>query len=468
MKVMVRTLVTLKRRTTQPAKSRIERKWFPFNSGVLCPRLAQTSLLVCILSLLAACQSYTQESAKIRVSMQSSRFEEALKLLDQSSISSQKRNTALYLMERGMIQYLNEDYAAAAEDWRKASEHIEKLYTISISSAAASMAVNDSYGDYEGELHEKVLLPTLSALSWLAAGDITKARIEARRLDEILSLLEKDEPNKDKPKFARDAFAHYLSGLIYEAKREWDSALIEYNRGLKNVLGSNSWNSERVRPSLFADPLCRIAHLRGRKEIKEAAEKSASLGSVCTSLPAAAEPDQAEVVIFYENGRSPIKESQDIVLPIQGQVVRISFPVYRAQSYSSRGAAVILNGTQKGRTQIVEDIGFLARKALESRRAVDTIKMAARVLAKDQAARAAGRALGPLAGLAASVVGAVTETADTRGWTSLPDQIEVYRLAVPAGKEMEVTVRPDSGKLLRFVGTLKPGEIKVMRLRSFF
>lgn len=436
------------------------------------PRIRLKLKIVCFLVVPAissyGCQSYTQQSEKIRLSMHSQRYEEALKLLDESSLAEQSRNRVLYLMERGMIQYLSEDYNGAAEDWRKASEQVDKLYTISISSTAASLAVNDSYGDYEGELHERVLLPTFSALSWLAAGDTNKARVEVRRLDEVLGLLEKKDPDKDRPAFARDAFAHYLSGLIYESKNEWDSALIEYNRGLKNVRSSGSWNSEKIQPALFADPLCRIAHLRSRREITELARTSVSSAAECSSLPATADPAQAELVVFYENGRSPLKEAQDIVLPIQGQVVRISFPVYRNQPYSSRSAEVFVDGVRKGRTRVVQDIGFLARKALESRRAIDTIKMGARVLAKDQAARAAGRALGPLAGLAASVVGAVTETADTRGWTSLPDEIEVFRVAVPSKKDVEISVRPDNGKPLRFQGRLRPGEIKVLRLRSFF
>lgn len=442
--------------------------WDSFDRRCVKSAMRLTSFVLLIVIASLGCQSYTQQSEKIRLRMHNQRYEEALTLLDESSLAKQERNRALYLMERGMIQYLSEDYTGAAEDWRQASEHIDKLYTISISNTAASLAVNDSYDDYDGELHEKVLLPTFSALSWLAAGDTNKARVEVRRLDEMLRLLEQKDANNDKPAFARDAFAHYLSGLIYESKGEWDSALIEYNRGLQNLRNSDSWNSEKIHPGLFADPLCRIAHLRGRREISKLAKVSVSSAAECRSLPATANPAYAELVVFYENGRSPIKMPQDIVLPIQGQVVRISFPVYRNQPYSSRSAEVFVDGVLKGRTRVVQDIGFLARKALESRRAIDTIKMGARVLAKDQAARATGRALGPLAGFAASVVGAVTETADTRGWTSLPDEIEVYRVAVPSRKKVTVTVRPDNGKPLRFQGLLRPGEIKVLRLRSFF
>ena len=96
--------------------------------------------------------------------------------------------------------------------------------------------------------------------------------------------------------------------------------------------------------------------------------------------------------------------------------------------------------------------------------------MIARVIAKDQASRAAGRAagnLGPLVRLATSIAGAVTERADTRAWTSLPDTIQVLRVAVPAGKVVRVKVDPNAGPPREFTVNLRPGAKKLVRLRTF-
>lgn len=422
---------------------------------------------VCVAALcLLSCQSYTGSSAQIRSSLIAARFDQALEKLDQSKIATEDRSKALYLMERGQILYLRGDYAEAAKVWREAGEHIDTLYTTSISNTAASLTINQSFSDYEGESHEQVLLPIFSALAWAALGDWNRARIEIRRTDEVLSQIKKREQG-GKELYGRDAFPHYLSALIYEANKEWDSAIIEYKRGLDALTANSSWAGQRVRASLIADPLCQLASLRKRTEMVEFAQKFVSGPLACNKPLQKNQRTTAEVVAFYEVGRSPLKVPRDIVIPIQGQVVRISFPVYERQPYASGTASIQVNNIRAGRTEVIQDIGHLARKALEARRGADTVKMAARVLAKDQAARATGRALGPLAGLVASVFGAVTETADTRSWTSLPDQIQVARLKVPANQLVTIRIVPNMGKPVEQSVRLNPGDVHVMRLRTF-
>jgi hypothetical protein len=439
-----------------------------FQLATSAPLRSLRILTLPVLSLfVVSCASYTQETESIRSAVYLSNYSAALEKLDKSSLATQSRNKALFLMERGTILFLDQKYRDAAKDWRTASEHIDKLYTTSISNTAASFAVNDSYSDYEGELHEKVLLPTFAALAYLSAGDIAGARVEVRRTDELMTALE--NAGNDKPKYQRDAFTHYLSAIIYEAGREWDSAIIEYKRGLDNLKSGKSWNDSKISPDHFALPLCRLAKFRNRSTLFTEARESARNKAECDKQSELS--NQAELIVFYENGRSPIKVARDIVLPIQGQVVRVSYPSYERKSYSSTGAVVTIDGNREGRTSLIEDIGLLAEKSLESRRTRDIVKMAARVIAKDQAARATGRALGPLAGLAASIVGAVTETADTRGWTSLPGELQVLRIPLKAslaGKNIRVEVVPENGKPLRQEVEVQPYQKVFLRLRTFY
>lgn len=434
----------------------------PWNTCAVSTR----ATIVAAAMLTSACSSYTDDTKHLRTSLVSGRYERALEDLDKSSLAQQKRNRVLYLMERGTILFLDEQYRTAARDWRKASEISEQLYTVSLSSAATSLAVNDSFSDYEGELHEKVLLPIFSALAYLADGDIGAARIETRRTDELMTALE--NAGSDRPEYARDSFAHLVSGLVYETLKEWDSALIEYRRGLHNLKSSRVASDASISADLFAKPLCRIAKLRKRDDLLKEVKRLADNPVHCP------EPEdwmrKAEIVVFYENGRSPIKVARDIVLPVQGQVVRISYPSYERSYYSSRGATISVNSSQAGRTELAQNIGLLAQKALDARRAKDLIKMTARIIAKDQAARATGRALGPLAGLAASIVGAVTETADTRGWTSLPNEIQVLRVWVDPpkqGRDVLVRIDPDAGKPLVREFKVRESQKLFIRHRTF-
>ena len=424
--------------------------------------------------LLCSCASYTDDTKSLRTKMQSGNYTAALEEIDKSSLASQRRNRVLYLMERGTLLFLDEHYRDAAQSWRSASERSEELYTVSLSSSAASLAVNDSFADYEGELHERVLLPMFAALAHLSEGNLAAARVEARRTDELMKALENAGSNK--PEYARDSFAHLLAAMIYEGAEEWDSAIIEYRKGLNLLASSRAAGDKGILKNHFAEPLCRLAKLRNRTDVVKESLAHLPAGSTAAACSSTTPTptnwrNMAEVIVFYENGRSPIKVAKDIVLPVQGQVVRVSYPSYQSQRYASRGSDVVINGSQRGRTSLVQDIGFLARQSLEARRAKDIIKMTARIIAKDQAARATGRALGPLAGLAASVVGAVTETADTRSWTSLPDEIQVFRTWVDVqalGPQANVSIEPDYGKPKLTKIKLAPGQKIFVRHRSFY
>jgi hypothetical protein len=66
-----------------------------------------------------------------------------------------------------------------------------------------------------------------------------------------------------------------------------------------------------------------------------------------------------------------------------------------------------------------------------------------------------------------SAAGAITETADTRGWNSLPDLIAAARVSVPSGKKTAVRIVPDYGEPVDLMLELAAGEKRIVRLRTF-
>jgi uncharacterized protein len=76
----------------------------------------------------------------------------------------------------------------------------------------------------------------------------------------------------------------------------------------------------------------------------------------------------------------------------------------------------------------------IAHFALEERRGRLILKTGARLIAKAALTNQAHKNFGPLGGIAANVFSAVTETADTRGWTLLPESYAVSRAWVKPGK----------------------------------
>ena len=106
----------------------------------------------------------------------------------------------------------------------------------------------------------------------------------------------------------------------------------------------------------------------------------------------------------------------------------------------------------------------IAHKTLEDRRLRMIIKQGTRLVIKSQATQQVERNFGPVAGLAANIYGAVSETADTRSWVTLPSAFYVTRRMLKPGQYKATFY--NNGKLERMASiSLKPGEMKLMRAR---
>ncbi len=426
--------------------------------------MTSKKLILILLSILSvtACQSYTQENQKIRNDLYARNFKEASIKLDESSLAKEGRNYSLFGMEKGMLLYLQGEYPNATKQWIQSDRKLEDLYTTSISKTTASFIVNDSMSDYTGEAHEKILLPIFSSIAFFAANDQNNSLVMIRRTYDIKKSLEAD--NEGANLFKYDAFSYYFSAMVYETKNDWDNAIVEYRNALKNI------QSEQQQKGNFKDAenqilkdLGRLAEYRNRNDILNDIRK------VNPGLTWQKHNDllkKGEVYIIYESGNSPIKMAKDIVVPTDRTVVRISFPEYRDIPYKSRYAEVYIDDRSAGKTVVMEDIGKMAKQALEDRRVRDIAKIAARVIAKDLAARKLGNE-NPLAGLAANVFSVITETADTRSWTTLPDTIQVLRVPLTPNKDINLILKPEYGTSLNYKLKLAAGEKKLIRFRTF-
>ncbi|WP_186649394.1 COG3014 family protein [Fluviispira vulneris] len=415
-------------------------------------------------TLINSCQSYTDSNATIRKEMYAGKYKEATELIDKSDIATQGRNYALYRMEKGMLLYLQGDYTPAITQWTQADRKLDDLYTTSISKTAASFIVNDSMSDYSGEAHERVLLPIFSSLAFFANNDQNNSLVMIRRSYDIKKYLNSE--NEGKNSFKYDAFSHYFSAMVYESKGDWDNAIVEYRTALKNILGDNnqsaSGNFKNAETQILKD-LGRLAEFRRRNDIiTEIKKKNPNLTWDKHSNVLA----NGELYIVYESGKSPIKVPKDFFIPTGGSVARVSFPEYKSLSYNSHYADIYINDKNIGRTIVMEDIGKMGEQALTDRRLRDIVKLAARVIAKEIAAKKLNEE-NPLAGLAAMGFNLATEVADTRGWTSLPDTIQIFRATIKPNKETSIVIKPENSQPITFTVTLKQNEKKLIRFRTF-
>ncbi len=129
--------------------------------------------------------------------------------------------------------------------------------------------------------------------------------------------------------------------------------------------------------------------------------------------------------------------------------------------------AVIGSGGRSASAELAEDIDALAIDALERRKPAIISRAVARAVVKHEASRAAGRE-NELVGFVVNIAGLVSERADTRSWSTLPNRILVARLALPAGAHaVDVELRDRSGRVdLReqYLVELESGEIRFVSM----
>ncbi len=395
-------------------------------------KLRFKALLPLIFVLISACASYTDETRQIRSSYMGRDYKSALAKLEESSLKSSSNSKLLYLLEKAMIlQRMGETQKSRAL-LIEADKLVDRLYTVSVSKTAASFVYNDSATDYAGEDFEKVAIHTMLALSFLGDNDLDSARVSARKINSKLSEIVGTYDGK-KGRYTEDAFAVYLAGLIYEAKGEWDSAIIDYAKALELYESGYKIFIRGSIPDTLIQSLYRLLVKRNRKD-RVAALEAKYPNELKGISGSKSDDDFGDVVVIHEKGHIAIKVAEDTALPIGKQIVRISWPVIRKSSRTGFGDSglAVENGPQVT-AENLQDMDAVATVGLEDRKLRMVAKNAARLLAKGQITEQAYKNFGLAGGIAANVFSAVSETADTRSWTLLPESYNVSRVRLKPG-----------------------------------
>lgn len=370
---------------------------------------------------------------------------------------------------------------------------------------AGSLLTNDNVIEFTGDGYERVMSRTLNALNYLRDRDLDGARVEIRKADEYQQLElqrhrdevaeEEKAADREQRKAAGEAekgtematrlavmesyaagvkssflnpFTFVLSGVVYEFLGEDDAAEIDYRRGLELAPRSLALQSAAFRAALRSGDEARLASYRGTFDPSVTGGGGARRAG----------RGEGEVIVLFQTGHVPQKREIKFPVPIPGVGVPwVAFPCY-VDLDPVRDALVVSHAAGSARSEPVADIGALAVRALKEKWLGITLRQVARVTAKQVAQRQAEiqarKAGGDGAEAVASVLGflysALSESADLRGWYSLPAQVQAARLVLPAGaQDVELAwVRADG---TRVPGTVRvevvDGRVSLVSARSF-
>lgn len=386
--------------------------------------------------LLSGCASYSDQVKDIRAKYQSGAYDLALQKLESSDIKEQPRNRLLFNLEKAMILDRLGQVKKSQNLLIAADKLVDQLYRASIAGEVASYLYNDSTTDYQGEDYEKVAIHTILALSFLGEGALQEARVEARASNERLEEIN-GAYDENKNHYAEDAFAQYLGGMVFEAKKEWDSAIISYGRALTAYESTYGKFFRTAVPPSLIQGYYRVAKIRKRKKILQELEENYSK----LSLPKDASVDDSFIIGLHQAGVVAPKTQGNFVSLWDGKPIRFSFPQIRYRNPATlSNSGIYLNGKYHG-GDLTQDMTAIAAQTLDDARARYFVKSIARLIVKDQVAQQARKSGGGFAELIVALYGAITETADTRSWSFLPAAFFVTRLPVEPG---EYTVRLES------------------------
>jgi hypothetical protein len=370
--------------------------------------------------ILTSCASYTDQTEAVHSSFVASRYTEALEKLEASEIKEQSRNELLFMLEKAMILDRMGQLKSSRKLLLDASKKADELYTKSITKEISTYLVSEDRTEYAGEDFEKVAIHTFLALSFLEEGMLAEARVEARKINNKIAEMNQTY-EKNPNKYSEDGFAWLLSAAIYEAKGEWDDAIIDYEKALKAYQGDFLKFSGGVPESLVVG-YAHVATIRNRTDrLKDLKTKFPKVFQKYTF------PLTTKTTFFIaETGAVARKVSESFMLPLNNQVVRYSWPVIKTGRTRSP-PQVRIPGESPVFSEAI-DFSEIGRETLEDKRTRYTLKSVARLIAKSKITDQVEQNFGPLGGLLANIVMASTETADTRSWTLLPQNIYVARV----------------------------------------
>ncbi len=405
--------------------------------------------LLCVL-LLSGCAPYSMK--EVRLAFEEGNFEGALVHLDEANPKGKAKLP--YLFERGLIAHYANRFEESNRAFEIAEITAEDLYTKSISREALSLLTSDNLRPYAGTRYERLLVHYYRALNYVYLNLPDEALVECRRAGKLIEYYaDKDE----KYNFVGGAFLAYLSGILYEWTGDINDAYISYRWA---ETGYQRYEKELgvPVPEDLGDALVRLARMLG---FDDEARRYAELYGEPTPSP----PDSGELVIIYESGFAPQKVEENLLLPIlktdslefedetdevwdfadtvsQRQnlqykeveleyLLRVAIPTYTSNRPRFSGVKAEVNNRQV-RGILVEDVEGAALTTFASEQTTILLRTTVRALLKYLGFRRADKE-DKLLGRLVNLVNVVTESADTRSWETLPNQIFIVRMSLPAG-----------------------------------
>ena len=424
-------------------------------------RQRKTILLYILFGLIAGgCATYYQQSLEFQKYITSGNFQQADRWLQKHQQEKQGKNKLLFFLNHGYVTWMLNEYHESNRYFSEADRIIED-YLKNYGLEALSLVTNPNVKPYKPEDFEAVMLHYFTALNYIQLQEYEDALVECRRINIRLNQLN-DKYKDHKNRYQRDAFAHNLMGMIYEANQDYNNAFIAYRNALKVYKEDYQEYFDLKVPQQLKKDILRTAYLTGFSDEVRYYERQFNMDFSYQPR------ENGEVIFFWLNGFGPVKDEWVIqftkvpnprknYITVQSQELDVSFPVYIGdKSKKEREAfanlrffrvafpkyverkpvyqkAAVFCQNKQYNMEMAQNINEIAFKTLRDRMLRElgnailrlTTKKALEALADEE-----DENLGTLV----NIVNTLTEKADTRNWQTLPYAIHYTRIPLEKGE----------------------------------
>ena len=422
-------------------------------------RLSIKFCVVCLVAMLIGCTyigisdlffGYSEQMRQSRSAQLKGEFVKAENSV--LSANSHHNNYGLSLLEKARLQFLAKNWLVSQKSFElvykqvQAQEQAAKVQVSRGLKKASAVVTNDNAIAYKIPSYEQSMLHSYQALNYLYQGSLEGALVEVRRANLVQeralktndkALYKAQEEMEKKGIYSnnlnsrypsmdnligevknsiQNAYTFYLSGLLYEAGQQPNDAYIDYKRALE-IYPNNTYLQQDV---------LRLAKKLGMYEALSQFEQQ--FGQYRTVN----EKNTGHVVVIFEQGIINLKEEARLNLPIfnthsQFKFFTFALPVYRGNLPASIPLRTSIDKKNYLSQEIVR-LQSLATKDLQDQLPGLVTRQALRVVAKEKIRQNMKKSGGDVGNILASLYNVASEKADTRSWSSLPDNVQITRV----------------------------------------
>ncbi|RKU32169.1 hypothetical protein C6499_03725 [Candidatus Poribacteria bacterium] len=352
-----------------------------------------------------------------------------------------------YQFELGLVAHYANHFAESSKALDAAGDIAEDRYTKSVSKELGSLITSDKLRPYSATQYERLLSHYYRALNYIYLNQLDGALVECRRATALINYFKGEDEKYD---FFGTGFLAHLSGMFFEAAGEWNDALISYKQAAEYYKNASEKTGVKT-PDDIGNALVRLTRRLGFTD--EFARYREQYGE-----PPSRPENTGELILFYESGYVPSKGQETLMFPIfktddvedeefvptlikrEGMayeevkleyLLRVAIPTIDSHRPRFSGIRVAV-GENQGRGVLVEDVESIAIETFNAQRPMILLRTLVRAVGKYLLTRQANKKHEAL-GLLTNLAGVLTEQADTRSWQTLPNQIFMVRMPLPAG-----------------------------------